>query len=186
MKVLIMGCGGIGSWLCQFIAFGIRNHTIDIDVTVADGDVVEAKNLLYSSFDIMDVGKNKAEALSQSYGFKPIDRDIQADDLNGYDLVIVATDDGKSRKMVYDSEVDWIDLRSKGRGYAVFAKGARPQEDMLDTLDIERRRESCQEDHRLSERKIDAGNVIAAAMGYQLLLNHLRREMTVKEMRGYL
>jgi len=153
---------------------------------VADGDVVEAKNLLYSNFDVMDVGKNKAEALSERYAFTPINRDIQADDLSGYGLVIIATDDGKSRKMVYESGVEWIDLRSKGRGYAVFAKGAKPQEEMVKTLDLERARESCQEGRRLSERKIDAGNIIAAAMGYQLLLNFLREEMTVKEMRGYL
>jgi hypothetical protein len=154
MRVLIMGCGGIGSWLCQFVAFGIRNHTIDIDVAVADGDVVEAKNLLYSNFDVMDVGKNKAEALSERYGFKPIERDIQADDLSGYNLVIIATDDGKSRKMVYESGVEWIDLRSKGRGYVVFAKGAKPQEEMVKTLDLERPRERakreanrCREHH---------------------------------------
>ncbi len=186
MKILIMGCGGIGSWFCHFATFGIRHHTIDCDVTVADGDVIEAKNLLYSNFDVMDVGKNKAEVVAEKYAFTSLNRNVTAQDLKKYDLIVAATDDGKSRKTVYESGIDWIDLRSKGRGFAVFAKGAKPNNEMLKTLDFDRPRESCQDAHRLADKKIDSGNIIAAAMGYQLLLNHIRGEMAVKEMRGYL
>jgi len=186
MKLLIMGCGGIGGWFCHFLAHGIRNSTFSIEVTLADGDTVEAKNLLYSNYDAMDVGKNKATALAERYAFKAMSKYIEDEkELADYDLIIIATDDGKTRKLVYDSGADYIDLRAKGRGYAVFAKGAKTEEDMLKTLDLGRERESCQHEDRFASRTIDYGNIIVAGVGYQMLLNHLRGELVTKEFRGY-
>lgn len=186
MKLLIMGCGGIGSWLCHFLAYGIRNSTVSLEITLADGDTVEAKNLLYSHFDAMDVGKNKATAIASRCAFKVLPKYIESPkELAGYDLVIVATDDGKTRKLVYDSGIDYIDLRAKGRSYAVFAKGAKTRKEMLKTLDLERERESCQFEDRFASGTIDYGNIIAASIGYQMLLNHFRGELVTREFRGY-
>jgi saccharopine dehydrogenase-like NADP-dependent oxidoreductase len=186
MKLLVMGCGGIGSWLCHLLAHGVRNNTLALEVTLADGDTIEAKNLLYSNYDAMDVGKNKAAALAERYAFKALPRNIESqDELKDYDLVLIATDDGKTRKLVYDSGADYIDLRAKGRGYAAFAKGAKTEEEMLKTLDLERERESCQHEDRFATRTIDYGNIIAASIGYQMLLNHFRGELVTREFRGY-
>jgi saccharopine dehydrogenase-like NADP-dependent oxidoreductase len=186
MKLLVMGCGGIGSWLCRYLAHGIRNSVLNLEVTLADGDTIEAKNLLYSNYDAMDVGKNKAEVLAERYAFKSLPKYIKtSEELKDFDLVIVATDEGKTRKLVYDSGVDYIDLRAKGRGYAVFAKGAKAKEEMLKTLDLKRERESCQFEDRLASGTIDYGNIIAAGIGYQVLLNHLRGELVTKVFRGY-
>ncbi len=186
MRILILGCGGIGSWLCQLVAFGIRNGAMDAEITLADGDIVEPKNLLYSNFDAFDVGKNKAQVLAQRYAFKALPKYVEsAEEFAEYDLVIAATDDAKSRAIVYASARDWIDLRCKGRGFAVFANGCASAEDMSKTLNFSRPRESCQHEERLASRTIDYGNVIAASIGYQMLLNRLRSELGVKEFRGH-
>jgi saccharopine dehydrogenase-like NADP-dependent oxidoreductase len=187
MKILLIGCGGIGSWFCHFLAFGVRNNTINCKVTIADGDIVETKNLLYSNFDLMDAGKNKAEVLAERYNFSCIANQVQdQEDLKKFDLVVIATDDGKSRKMVFESGVDWIDMRAKGSTFAVFVKGCKNDEEMIKALDLDRERESCQDEHRLRVKKVDNGNIIAASLGYQFLLNYLRKEIFVKEYRGCL
>lgn len=181
-----MGCGGIGSWLCYFLAHGIRNGVLSVEVVLADGDVVEPRNLLYSNFDALDVGRNKAVVLAERYAFKALPRFIEAsEELRGFGLVVVATDDGRSRGLVFDSGVDYIDLRAKGRAYAVFARGARSREEMLVTVDLSRGRESCQHRDRFADRVVDYGNVIAAGIGYQVLLNRLREELVSREFRGF-
>ena len=116
-----MGCGGIGSWLVLFMAHGRRNSLFHADVTLADPDVVEPKNILYSNFLPEDIGKNKAEVLAERYCFKSIRREItKPSQLKPFVLVITATDNGYSRVMVHKSGKPWIDLRCKGRAYAVF------------------------------------------------------------------
>lgn len=186
MKMLVLGCGGIGSWFCHFLAFGIRNSSIDCVVTVADGDIVEGKNLLYSNFDLLDLGKNKAEVLAKKYHFDFIPSYLKnTDDLKKFDLAIVATDDGVSRKMVFESSTDWIDMRAKGRAFAVFVKGGKSDQETISNLDVHRKRESCQEDFRIKVKIIDNANMIAASVGYQIFLNYLRGELSVREFRGY-
>ena len=188
MKALLMGCGGIGSHFSDFVASGIRNHTLDVDLSVADGDTVEAKNLLYSKFDVSDVGNNKAEAIGSRYVFDSIPKYIKKQGaLEAFDLVILATDDGKSRKMVFESDKEWIDMRGKGSGFAVFTKGCKKTDEMLKTIDIKRPRESCQYENRLEQKQVDAGNIISAAIGYQMLINMVRYgKNSVKEFRGLL
>ena len=55
-KILIVGAGGIGSWLCYFL-HNLNNvyQLHDVSITVADGDTVEKKNLRYQKFDIFFV-----------------------------------------------------------------------------------------------------------------------------------
>ena len=72
-KILIVGAGGIGSWLCYFL-YNLENHkqfgrNNTINIVVADPDTVEEKNLSYQNFDMEDITDNKAKVMEAKYGF---------------------------------------------------------------------------------------------------------------------
>ena len=57
-KILIIGAGGIGSFLIPLLD-KVRLYSIE----VADPDKVELKNLTYQNFTTHDIGENKAEQM---------------------------------------------------------------------------------------------------------------------------
>lgn len=59
-RVLIVGCGGLGSWTAQFLARAGVGH-----LTVADPDVVERSNLHRQAFATSALGQPKAQVLAQ-------------------------------------------------------------------------------------------------------------------------
>jgi hypothetical protein len=182
-KILLIGCGGIGSWLAHFIAFGRRNSLIHADITLADPDTVEPKNLLYSNFMPEDVGKSKAMTLSERYNLTAIQNAISGQEqLKPFSLVVIATDNGKSRSMVYGSGKPWIDLRCKGNAYAAFSGFGLPEEKkkMAKTIDPERQSDSCQYRADAIRNKAQFGNIIAASVGWQMILNWSRGQRSNK------
>lgn len=60
MKAIIIGCGGVGSWLAHSMAKLIEPKNI----LLVDGDTLEEKNLDRQLFSMEDIGRNKAEALA--------------------------------------------------------------------------------------------------------------------------
>lgn len=73
-SIYFFGAGGVASWfLPQFIKtlhnYCVKNRTLDTEYTIYiyDNDVVEEKNVLRQNFIPEDVGKNKAEVLSDRY-----------------------------------------------------------------------------------------------------------------------
>jgi hypothetical protein len=66
--VYIIGCGGVGSFLAPTLCLLVGRENI----TLVDGDTLEAKNLNRQLFTESDIGSNKAEALAQRYGCKAI------------------------------------------------------------------------------------------------------------------
>lgn len=72
MGILLVGTGGTGGYVLQFLA-RIRYAANQIspflrqDLTLADGDKVEEKNLLRQHFIAKDVGFDKATVLAQRY-----------------------------------------------------------------------------------------------------------------------
>lgn len=59
-KILLVGTGAIGSFLAEtLVRGGIRN------ITLADGDLVEAGNLCRASFELNAIGNSKADALQE-------------------------------------------------------------------------------------------------------------------------
>lgn len=59
-RILLIGVGAIGSFLAEtLVRGGIRN------ITLADGDFVEAGNLCRASYEIEAIGNSKAEALRE-------------------------------------------------------------------------------------------------------------------------
>ena len=141
-KVLVIGAGGIGSFLIPLLdKVGLYS------ITVADPDKVETKNLTYQNFNKDDVNYYKVEALANA-GIKmkfskfPILTEKQ---MQGYDLVICCVDNLGVRRTLYNTSLKWLDLRAQGRNAALVSHKANPEMyDML--LAGDDRSYSCQGD----------------------------------------
>lgn len=184
MKILVVGCGGIGSYLVGILGALVNTGQIsmDVEITLADDDTVEKKNILYQNFEESDILDYKAEILADTYGFlSQLKRLKKKSELEGYDIIIGAVDNSKFRKLLYKTCVPekgpyWIDLRSEGSSVAFFTKSsANTVKAMLGTIDVDNEEStSCQLEYELSEGIIQLGNRVIANIGAQLLLNRLR------------
>jgi hypothetical protein len=72
-NILVLGCGGTGSWLApkliKFINDAKNKGLIaNTNIVFADGDKVEEKNLIRQNFIAPDIGMNKAEVIATRYG----------------------------------------------------------------------------------------------------------------------
>ncbi len=65
-RVVVIGCGGTGSYLAKPLARLIRNLDRHVDLFLADGDSYSHSNMDRQSFAIDAVGKNKAEYQAES------------------------------------------------------------------------------------------------------------------------
>ena len=129
-KILIIGAGGIGSFLIQFL-----NKVELYDITVADPDTVETKNLPYQNFKSGDVSINKAVVMFGRFDSVkkcseyPILTEKQ---MKGYDLIICCVDNLSVRRTLYNTSLKWLDLRAQGRNCALVSHKADPK--MYDML----------------------------------------------------
>lgn len=67
VKIVILGAGGTGGYVIPHlyrIAFAADRR---IQIIVADGDIVEEKNLVRQNFASFDIGDNKARLLAERY-----------------------------------------------------------------------------------------------------------------------
>jgi len=179
MKILIIGMGGEGSFLVKEIVECFDQEQMDpmVEITLADFDIVETKQCLplgYQNFSLKEAGKNKAEALSkryEDYCFNVLKTKIEtAEQLKGTNLIILCVDNNKVRKLVYESGIDYIDLRSTGRRVFCMPKNC----DEMKFLDDDMKSYSCQEQSDLDKGFVQKGHKIASLIGIQMLLNHLR------------
>lgn len=181
-QVLIVGCGGIGSWLCESIYNYKCNYQFNnIEFTIIDDDTVDTKNLGYQNFKTGDLMEPKAQILGDRYLFKYlIERVETLSIINKFDCVISAVDNSKFRSLLFKSKDPyWIDLRSEGRTITFYTKHKDNTTDkMLNTLpkDISDNGSSCQLNFELENNIIQNGNRIIAAIGTQLILNWYRGE----------
>jgi hypothetical protein len=129
-KVLVIGAGGIGSFLIPLLdKVGLY------DISVADPDSVEGKNIPYQNFNLGHVSRNKAAIMAENYDSVstyskyPVLTEKQ---MSGYDLVICCVDNLSVRRTLYNSSVKWLDLRAQGRNAALVSHLADAK--MYDTL----------------------------------------------------
>jgi len=183
-RVLVVGAGGIGSWLAEHL-YNLDTHgqfSDNVSFTFADDDTVENKNLYYQNFFMEDIMDEKSESLSARYGFGSITSRIESEDqLNGYEGIVCCVDNSKFRKLLFNyvdknEDVYWMDMRSEGRDIAVFTKNKKNTlEVMLKTLpkdDVEDG--SCQRQWEFENNIIQFGNRIVSSIGAQYLLNWVR------------
>tara|TARA_B100000686_G_C16687919_1_gene915902 strand:- start:896 stop:1468 length:573 start_codon:yes stop_codon:yes gene_type:complete len=184
-KVLIIGVGGIGSYLTQFLS---RLNLYELHI--ADNDSVEKKNLLYQNFNLEDIGQLKVTALQDRYKISHASKyQILTDkQLKSYDLVICCADNLDVRRLVYrqghgsHSKVKWLDLRAQGR---IGLLSSYLQDPSLSTafLDGPKGSFSCQADSwDGTSEKVDMMNIVMAAMGSQWVQKWFNKE----DVDGYL
>jgi molybdopterin/thiamine biosynthesis adenylyltransferase len=188
INVLVIGCGGIGSFFLREAYDLYMNEvkgTDNLNVMMVDDDEVEEKNIKYQNFEMEEIGQKKAMALNNRYGFSYETKLIsKKKDLLGFDIIILAVDNSQTRKLVYEyceeNNIYFIDMRSTGRGVAFYTKHKKNNLKTLNaTLDEEAVSTSCQVTHELNDGKIQLGNRIIANIGAQLLLNYLRDEPNI-------
>ena len=124
--ILIVGCGGTGAYVVSHLARLISvvnkirnrgpsyNASRTVKLFLADGDIVEDKNLIRQHFIAQDIGRNKAEVLGERYsgafgiqiGVIPKDIENQSDldllALNGNcsTVIVGCVDNNASRKVI--------------------------------------------------------------------------------------
>ncbi len=129
-KVLVIGAGGIGSFLIQFLdKVGLYG------ITVADPDTVEDKNLTYQNFKKGHVGQNKALVMRDEYSsvhFASQYPILTEKQMQGFDLVMCCVDNLGVRRTLYNTSIKWLDLRAQGRNAAFISSLSDPK--MYDTL----------------------------------------------------
>jgi len=129
-KVLVIGAGGIGSYLIPLL-----DKTKLYEMVVADPDTVEKKNLTYQNFKPKENGMNKASVMGWNYDSVkqhisyPI---LTSKQIKGYDLVVCCADNLDVRRLLYRSETKWLDLRAQGRNCAYISY--RADKNKHDTL----------------------------------------------------
>ncbi|MBC8410400.1 MAG: ThiF family adenylyltransferase [Rhodobacteraceae bacterium] len=184
-KILIVGAGGIGSWLAaQLYELERHGQLNSLIITFADDDTVDSKNLLYQNFGVEDQLDLKVDSLSARYGFLSLsDRIETPTTLDEYDCVISAVDNTKFRKLLFKWAHDnptkhWMDFRSEGRSLAAFTKSATNTfQKMMETLGKEEVEDgSCQRNWELDDGIIQNGNKVVAAIGSQYILNYTRNQ----------
>lgn len=193
-RILVCGLGGIGSFLVGHLHRLAMNSQIelgDVDITMADPDQVEMKNIKYQNFGRSEIMQNKATALEKRYSFRALSTAISSvEDIKDYNLIILCVDNNKTRKLVYEyclkNSAGFIDLRAEGRAVAVFSNTDKHKiESLIKDLDTSVGNTSCQLDFELKNGIIQNGNIIAAAIGSQMVLNKLRGEKNPAEFRAY-
>lgn len=72
VNLVLVGCGGTGSWLAPTVArvgrLLIENFDKDVNIVFCDPDRVEEKNIYRQNFCAAEIGENKAETLAFRYG----------------------------------------------------------------------------------------------------------------------
>lgn len=100
----IIGCGATGSYTAvQLYKLGIPTHLIHL----WDGDIVESHNIANQYFNPSDIGKNKAEALTQYVpGAKAHPQMVEKDTrlMAGYSFIL--TDTMSSRKDIFEGCIE--------------------------------------------------------------------------------
>ena len=184
-KAIIVGAGGIGSWLC-FHLFNLQQYEqlSNVAFTIADDDTVDIKNVSYQNFDETELLEAKVVALQDRYGFDIIaDRITSLAQIEEFDLVVSAVDNTSFRRLIFnnipDNDFYWIDLRSEGNQVSAYTKGADKQL-MLNTVSVDAEDKSCQRQFELDQGIIHNGNKIIAAIGAQYVMNWNRGEMNKK------
>jgi hypothetical protein len=67
VKVVMLGAGGTGGHVAPHLYRMLHTLERPVKVIIADGDIVEQKNLVRQNFVISDLGRNKARALAERY-----------------------------------------------------------------------------------------------------------------------
>ena len=190
MKICMIGCGGIGSFLIDDLTelCGMGQISPYNEFFVCDDDIVEVKNLSpYQNYIGTNcVGLNKAIQTAKRVNGKfslnfvtAIPKRItKAKQLEDYDVIVLCVDNEKTRELVikfcFKKDRQFIDLRATGRKIFAMPKLDNLKDNMkfIDKKDLNEY--SCQDKKDIKNGYIQKGHKIVAMIGVQMLLNILR------------
>lgn len=192
LNMLVVGAGGIGSQVLELLTAALRRVKLTGSITVMDGDIVEAGNLGHQRYTANDIGRPKVTCLAQRLDdakscvrVVPDDHNLRnADQLNGYDLVMVCVDRPEPRRLVHVLDVPWLDVRCSGDGWVVLSS-ASPSA-LLERMTPDHPPKSCQVDGALDAGNLEFGFAVAAAHAAQWALQTWRGQPTVPHTMGSL
>jgi PRTRC genetic system ThiF family protein len=115
-RILLVGCGGTGSWLAPAVARLARvmiEAGRDVRVTFIDHDSVEAGNIPRQSFCFAEISQNKAIALASRYGAawgleiaavpQPFTPKLVRADYDTLTLMLGCVDNAAARKAMHEA-----------------------------------------------------------------------------------
>lgn len=149
--VFVLGAGGTGSWLAAFL----DKMSLNNNVIIMDGDIVESKNVLRQNFKKKDVTKQKAEVVAKSNTMSYVhgyitDTSIFHQLLTEFPegtvpMLIGCLDNNASRKIAHDfvnevPEAVWIDggnAERHGQAYVCIKEDGQIVDGFESPIDIE-------------------------------------------------
>jgi len=179
-KVLIVGAGGIGTTFVDLLVPALERTALKAEITLMDGDVVEASNLGHQRFTQEQIGMYKVSALSSRHTGRgehveiiPIADNLRtAEQLLGYDLVVVCVDRPEPRRLVHALDVPWIDLRCSGDGWMILSSDSDAA--LVKQMTPDHQPMSCQVEGALDAGNLEFGFSVAGTFGAQWLVQNLR------------
>ena len=120
--ILIVGCGGTGSFVAEGLCRLLSNFREDIQLHLIDMDRVETHNLRRQNFFAGDVGKFKSQGLAErlsrqygrriSYSVTPYDPEAWGDSGGGYrrtfrGIIIGCVDNTAARRTISEQTWEW-------------------------------------------------------------------------------
>jgi PRTRC genetic system ThiF family protein len=67
VKIIMLGAGGTGGHIAPHLYRLLHTLNRPVKIIIADGDIVEQKNLVRQNFIAADLGRNKAQVLAERY-----------------------------------------------------------------------------------------------------------------------
>ena len=178
-SLLIIGAGGIGTTVVDLLVPALERIQLGAQITLMDGDTVEASNLGHQNYSATDIGAFKVDALAEKWStaeglqiHSVTDNLREQKQLDGYDLVIVCVDRPEPRRLVHALDVPWIDLRCSGDGWMVFTSDS--DSNLVAQMTPDHEPMSCQVEGALDAGNLEFGFSIAGTFGAQWILQQLR------------
>lgn len=143
VNLVLVGCGGTGSWLAPTVArvgrLLIEKFDKDVNIVFCDPDRVEEKNIYRQNFCAAEIGENKAETLAFRYGLAwglEILASPQAftdkaipDRYQSTTVLIGCVDTPKARRSIAKAGQWWLDCGNhQNSGQVLLGSGARPKD----------------------------------------------------------
>jgi hypothetical protein len=187
LKIAIIGLNGIGSYFVRGLSELIKKDISGLDkinvmgIDLFDFDTIEEKNFAYTIYDIEHLGRNKAEVLAELTGYKARAEKIEkVEQLEEYDLIVLAVDNNEVRNIVYQTEKPFLDLRAKGKGIMVYLTQKEDIE-YIRLTENTGKKGGCQYEQDIEDKTIELGNRIVAEIGLQYLVDYLRGKIENKK-----
>ena len=179
-RMALIGVGGIGTNLIELLIPALQRLGLDAQITLMDGDVVEAGNLGHQRYTEGDLGLKKVEALASRWVGQGIGIEVvacaenlrQSHQLEGYDLVVACVDRPEPRRLVHATGTPWLDLRCGGDGYVMLS--SESSQHLVNHMTPDHEPMSCQHPGALEDGNLEFGFAVAAAYGAQWVVQHLR------------